>query len=771
MGKTTLAIEAARSLLDAFEHGAWFVDLAPVTDAGLVESTIAAALGSTTDPREHLRDREVLLVLDNFEQVVDAAGVVGEILEDCPGVAVLATSRESLRIRAEREFPLRELDAEAAATLFRERAGAVLPTFEADPAVLADLVRRLEGIPLAIELAAARVKLLSLDQIVERLDSRLSLLTGGARDLPERQRTLEATIAWSYALLNEGERGLFARLAVFTGGWTLDAAEQVCDADLNALQSLVDKSLVRPLDGRFTMLESIGEYARARFGESAEGERPEHRHALYYLALAERAEPELTGRNQHMWLERVAADYENLRTALEWCSNTPEHVPEGLRIGSSLVMFWFVRGPYRDGVRWLEPLLAKSEGDRSSVRAGALWGAGLMWTLIGDGERGQFLLEQCLELAREQGDDSRTARALSIMGILAFFSDDATGARALLEESVTHARAAGDDWCLTDGLATLGSIYPLQGEPELAVAAATEALEMALGAGEDQGLRMSLFALALAAFRRGDLSEARKLGEEGLAVVRELGDRWFTPYFLWVLATVEAEAGQYQRASEVASECLVLARELEAPMMLVCALDAAAASARCVHDDDTAAALLSEASEVAGSGIVPGSYVSSAATELAKLEAQRGDVEAAEERLEGSLALSRRVGDPWAEARALVGRATLSLARDDHVAAEQDAVDALGLQLRLGDQIGAAASMDIMATAAGGHGDLERAARLCAASDAVRGRVSAVVAPWEANRREELLNRVKGAVGAARYEQLVADLAGVSFADTVRSVG
>ena len=727
MGKTSLAISAATALLDAFEHGVWLVDLAPVADAGLVESTIAAALGSATDAREHLRDRNALLVLDNFEQVVAAAGVVAEILEACPGVSVLATSREPLRLRGEREFPLSQLDEEAAASLFRDRAAAVMPGFDADPAQLRELGRRLEGIPLAIELAAARVKLLTPSQMLERLDAPLAMLTGGARDMPERQRTLEATIAWSHGLLDAPEAELFARLSVFAGGWTLEAAEAVCDAELDVLQSLVDKSLVRFVDGRFAMLETIRAYALARLREVAGGAALHERHMSFYLALAERAEPELTGSEQQLWLGRLADEYENLRAALEWCSATPAHVPEGLRIGSSLVLFWFVRGPYREGIHWLDPLLEKSAAKGSAVRAGALWGAGLMWTLIGDGARAAALLEESLAAARALGDDSLIARALDVLGLLAFFGNDLAAARELFEASITHARTAGDEWCLTDALGTLGSIYPLQGEPELARSAGSEALAMARRSGDQQGLRMALFGLALAAFRRGDMPEARRHGEEGLGFARELDDRWFTPYFLWVLATVELETGEFERAGRLAAESLALARELEAPLMLVCALDAAADCARCEGDVDGATALLLEAEAVAATGLVPGSYAASAATALASLQASSGAAVDARVRLDSAIELARRVGDPWAEGRALTGRAALA---SDGQAGERDAVEALRLQRAIGDQIGVLTTTETLAAAAARAGDAERAAGLAADVDGLRAQLGVVRRPW-----------------------------------------
>lgn len=259
--------------------------------------------------------------------------------------------------------------------------------------------------------------------------------------------------------------------------------------------------------------------------------------------------------------------------------------------------------------------------------------------------------------------------------------------------------------------------------------------------------------------------------DQGLAVARGLDDSWFIPYFLWVLATVETDAGGHGVAEAAAGECLRLARELGAPMMLVCGLDAAAACARCAGNDEAAIALLLEAESIAEAGPVPWSYVCSALTALALVQAQSGDQNEAAVRLQRSLELAEQAGDQWAEGRALDGRGMLASARNDHAAAEQDAADALALQLRLGDQVGAAASMGIIAIAAAGLGDLDRAARLCTASDAVRDRVGAVVPPWAAPRRAELVTLVRGSVGAARYEQLITERGGMSFSDMVRSAG
>jgi len=665
IGKTRLALEAATESLTAFDDGAWFVDLSAIRDPQLVEPAIASALGAAGELADRLRDRRLLLVLDNLEQVVDAAADIGRLLDVAPGVSLVTTSREPLRLRTEREYPLDPLAEAAAVELFRQRARSVQPGFAADSERLTELCRRLERIPLAIELAAARIKILSLEQLLSRLERRLPLLAAGARDAPARQRTLRATIEWSHELLNEDERRLFARLAVFAGGWTLEAAEEVCQADLDTLQSLVDKNLARAEEGRFRMLETIREYALGQLEDSGVADELRHRHATHYLVLAEDAGPALTGSEQHIVLEQLAADYENLRAALEWYTTTPGGAEQGLRLASSLVLFWFIRGHYRDGLHSLERLMEASDDEGAPARAGALYGAGLFHTLMGSEERAAPLLEESLELARTLGDKSQVARSLVVLGLLAFFRNDMRGARSLLEEGAALARAADDRWCLADALGTLSSIYPLQGEADAAQAAGTEGLAIARRFGDRQGIRMALFGLALAAARRGDLGPARALGEEGLAVCREIGDLWFVSYFLWLLATVATTSGQLAAARAFAEESLDVARELDAPLLLVCALDAMAAVARAEGDDETARAHLDEAERIGRAGTVPGSYLSSVLRGLGELALARGDLTGARLRFEESLSFAREVGDVWASERAAASQATLAKKRDD----------------------------------------------------------------------------------------------------------
>ena len=741
IGKTRLALEAAAELVTTFEDGASFVDLSAVQEPELVEPAIAAALDIGRAIADHLRERELLLVLDNLEQVVSVAPDLAALLETCPRLTILATSREPLRLRAEVEYPLKPLAEAPAVELFRQRATEIEPEFEAAYARLAELCGRLEGIPLAIELAAARVKVLSADDLIERLDHRLPLLTSGPRDAPARQRTLRATIEWSHDLLAEGERQLFARLAVFEGGWTLDAAEDVCHADLDTLQSLVEKSLVRADSGRFRMLETIREYALEQFAELPDSDELRSKHAEHYLALAVRAEPELTGADQLAWHARLVADYENLRASLAWFLRHDEG-GASLQLASALVLFWFNRGLYRDGLHWLELVLHDTADDKAPARAGALWGAGFLWSLFGDAELAKERLEEGLTLAREVGAGVFIARSLEILGLLSFFENDIPRARTFFEEGIEAARQAGDQWGVADSLGTLASIYPLQGEFDLADDVGADALALGRELGDLQGVRMANFALALTAARRGDLKTARELSEEGLEICRELGDLWFVSYFLWILSTTATEAGDYDAAREQAEESLKVARELEGPLLIVCALDAMALAARTADDDAAARRLLAEAVELGRTKIIPDSYVASALRSLGEVAAALGDESEAEACFAEALARARGVDDRWVAARVKSSQASLAHGRGEPELAEALAREALALQRELGDELGAVETTERLASIVAGH-DASEGTSLLGDAAAERDRLGAPLPPWRRGELEEVEEAVR----------------------------
>ncbi|MDP9369539.1 MAG: AAA family ATPase, partial [Chloroflexota bacterium] len=449
VGKTRLALRLAGDLAADFDEVA-FVGLSSLLDPVLVVPTVAQAFGvrevagrPLSETLAHaLRERHLLLVLDNFEQVVTAASDLTALLARCPRLTILVTSRASLRVRAEYEhpvapLPLSQAGVEAgmpspAVALFVERARSVRPEFDltdANARTVAEICRRLDGLPLAIELAAARVKVLSPQALLARLTDRLRLLTGGARDLPDRQQTMRGAIAWSHDLLVPEEQVLFRRLAVFAGGFTLEAAEAVVPAAgdlgidvLEGVASLVDKSLVRRTERpgdepRFGMLETVREYARDRLAESDEQAAVQSRHLGWCLALAEAAEPELRSAGQGTWLGRLETEHDNVRAALTWAGEgvEPESRALGLRLAASLYTFWFVRSHWAEGREWLEELLRTDDSRPSAARAKALFVAGLLAFAAGDPAAAAARHEESLGMARAVG--SRTVEALALYGL------------------------------------------------------------------------------------------------------------------------------------------------------------------------------------------------------------------------------------------------------------------------------------------------------------------------------------------------------------------
>ncbi len=473
-GKTRLGLQVAAALLGDFVDGVFFVPLAPLRDPALVASTIGQSLGVREAAGQalpaalqaYLQDKHLLLVLDNFEQVLPAAALLSDLLTAAPGLKVLVTSRATLHLSHEHQFPVsplalppgkhsvgvEALSQYAAVALFIHRALVVKPDFVVTPAsapALAEICQRLDGLPLAIELAAARTRLLPPQALLARLAHRLPLLTGGSRDLPARHQTLRATIEWSFDLLDASEQRLFARLAMFAGGWTVEAAERVCagvgsgaDAQvdqvavLDGLASLRDQSLVQqepaldPEDEpRFTMLETIREYALERLAANGETEETSRRHAGYYLALAEAAEPELRGPAQGVWLTRLETEHDNLRAALHWSLESGAE-ETALRLGGALWRFWYMHGHLSEGRRWLEMALAKSSAVPASVQAKVFNGAGNLAYGQSDYARAAAWHEASLALQRDLGDKAGLAASLTNLGNIAWSQGDYVRAQA-----------------------------------------------------------------------------------------------------------------------------------------------------------------------------------------------------------------------------------------------------------------------------------------------------------------------------------------------------
>jgi len=628
VGKTRLAVQVAALMHDAFPDGVYFVDLAPLTDPDVVLPTIVRALQVREVGVEPLRetlhaslqDRRVLLVLDNFEQVLEAAPIVSELLSACAQVCVLATSRAALHVRGERLYavppltlpeltplpPLERLTQYEAVRLFIERAQDVKPDFavtNATAPAVAEICVRLDGLPLGIELAAARVRLFTPHALLSRLSNRLGMLTGGARDLPDRQQTLRATIDWSYSLLAEEEQTLFARLSVFVGGRTLEAIEVVCNPHgtldvLGSVESLLTQSLLVQVEvegeTRFVMLETLHEYARERLEASGEAEALRRRHAAYVLAVAEEAEPQLIGPAQGHWLARLEAEHANLRAALTWSIQTGG-TEVGLRLAGALWWFWQMRGYLVEGRGWLEDILARSGETPGAVRVKVLRGAGGLAWWQGDYERATALFEEALALCRDEGDRRGIAAVLNDLGLVAREQGDYGRATALTEEALALSRELGHSHGIANTLIGLGSLAEKQGGYGRATALLGEALALCRGLGDRRGVAESLNCLGRVASSQRDHGRATALHEEALALFRDLGDRQGIGNVLNDLGQAACWQGHDERARALLAEALALHRELADKHAIAITLNHLGQVATARGDDGQAKALQQEA--------------------------------------------------------------------------------------------------------------------------------------------------------------------------------
>jgi non-specific serine/threonine protein kinase len=588
-GKTRLSLAAAGQLAPTLGQ-TFFVDLAPISEPGIVGSAITQVLGVQEGPEEsaaqaiarRFGNSPALLVLDNFEQVLPAAALVHDVLAAAPGVKVLVTSQAPLHLREEHEFPVPPLDLPSgdmpladvpAVQLFLDRAQAVKPGFELtaeNEEAVAAICRRLDGLPLAIELAAARVKLLNPQAILSRLEKRLDLLTGGAGDLPERQRTLRDAIEWSYNLLESSEQMLMARLGVFAGGCTLELADAVAGEGMGfgesfeTLASLVDKSLVRQWDGaegepRFGQLETIREYALEQLEKRGELEEMRRRHAERLLELVEAAEPELTRENQAMWLDRLDEENDNIRAALAWATGADVEI--ALRMAGALVRFWSTRGLMREGRGRLAEALAATGSVAPATLAKAHFAAGYAAVGEGDFRQARTDFELSLERAREASDEKAEGAALAQLAWLAMASGD-DRAQKLAESSAELAERAGDKLTASGAVTTLADLAVADGNREEAIQLYERGLALRRALGDQRLVANSLVGLGRAQLLQGDYPRATALLEEALTLARRVKDTWVASVALGNLARVLLCAdGDRGRAGALLAQGLKLARD------------------------------------------------------------------------------------------------------------------------------------------------------------------------------------------------------------------
>jgi predicted ATPase len=657
-GKTRLALHVAAEVEEQFSDGVYFVQLANLTSADQVASALVKAVdaresaGSALEAlQDFLRDKRALLVLDNFEQVVDAAPILAELLMSCPRLAMLVTSRRALRLRGEQEapvaplgapdpsanLPLEDLVMYPAVELFVRRVREAKPGFtltRANAKAVAQICARLDGLPLAIELAAARIKVLPPAALLARLERSLSLLTGGARDLPARQQTMQDAISWSYDQLAESEKKLFWRIAVTSGGRTLEAAEAIADIEgdldtLAGMESLVEVNLVNQEEGpggepRFRFLQIIREFAQERMKESGEEQALRARHAEFFLNLAEEAAPYLTSAARWEWIERLGADYWNFVAALAWSlANHPEWC---LRLAGALGWFWFVRGYVADGRSWVERALAATDpAERTAERAQALhWAAGLAFAQ-GDFAAAQEPDEQSVAIYRELAEQRGLAYGLHLSGAIV---GQRGGPEALpaLEESVKLFRAVGDRWGLALAIAGLGDGVTLTGDLARAHTLYEESLALYQEQGDIWGRATVLQSLALLVWTEGDLAAAGALYEESAQLARTLGDKWDLARALTSAAAIALQRGDLEGARAQAAEALRLWRELGNRPGVALALGGLAGIAAVEGDAERSGRLFGVARSTLASGAAY--YITGGVDVEAQITAARGCVDA-----------------------------------------------------------------------------------------------------------------------------------------------
>jgi predicted ATPase/DNA-binding winged helix-turn-helix (wHTH) protein len=578
-GKTRLALAVAATIAEQFTAGVQFVSLSSITDPDLVATALADALeiqqvSNRTIPQiigDRLKDSgPFLLLLDNFEQVLPAATVVAEILEACPSFKILVTSRSGLHVYGEQEFPVTPLAQNSAIELFAQRAAAVWPDFaitsENAPAVQ-EICERLDGLPLAIELAAARTRVLAPSAILDRLQSRLQLLTGGALDVPERQQTLRKTIDWSHGLLNDAEARLFRRLSVFVGGCKLEAAEAVCNTShdlgvdiFEGLSSLVDKNLVQRVDRaeaepRFAMLETIREYAVERLTDSGEQPAARRAHAAYCLVLAEEGNPELGSADRTRWLSQCDAEIDNFRFALDWLFQTVD-LDWSFRLCVALFRFWDMREHLTEGRSRLETVLRLAGADRSRERARVSLFLGALSTAQGDYPVAERFLEQGRSLYAELSDESGVAASLNALAVSARDRGDYSAAERNFERSLICWRKLSDRLAIARCLHNLANVLQVRGDYPRALFALCEATDIFEELGDQSGAAWSLNQQGDIAREQGDVTAARSLYQRALSAFREAGDPWGSARSLTDLAYIDCEQGNHLAARAANREAL-----------------------------------------------------------------------------------------------------------------------------------------------------------------------------------------------------------------------
>ena len=790
-GKTRLSLQVAADLLDHFQHGVWFIELAPLTDPDLIPQTILSAIGiieqSGTPPlerlKEYLHEKQSLIVLDNCEHLIEgSAKVASALLNASPHLKVLASSREALGVKGEAVYPVpalslpdikhlpivAQLSQYEAVRLFIERALLIAPHFSVDQynaPLIAQICHRLDGIPLAIELAAARVRMLSVDQISARLDDRFRLLTGGARTTLPRQQTLRSLIDWSYDILSESERLLLSRLSVFAGGWTLEAAEQVCagvgrgavlagevsprrhgdpvlkdtisyDEILDLLTQLINKSLIvviEPSPGketrypaggllRYRMLETIRQYAHEKLLEAGGSETVRQRHVTYFVNLAERAEPNLRAFDMLMWLDRLEDELDNIRAVLEWAIKS--NVESVLRLASALLWFWHIHNHKNEAVGWLEQGLDREAAERGEkplwperalVRGKALNAAGF---LLRNSEKRIALVEEALKLFHELDTSGMqgAATALRILGNCELEKGHYEQARVLAEESLSIFMETRDQFNQAECLNLLMGLAMNEGDFEQAIRLQEEALVLRKEIGDKDGMAYALYMLGQIAHSQYDVARAQTLYEESLALFREIGNRTWVAEITGTLADLASIRGDHQQAIRLIEEGLALARNLDDKYGIAHLLLNLGDAARFQNDYDGASQLYEE-----------------------------------------TMTLSRKMEANNFIAYALYGKAEIARSRHDYGQARSLHEQALGIRQGIGHVFGITYSLNALAELAVLQGKAGQAVRLFSAIEEWYKRWEPGQPPAERAKHDDAMAAIRAQFDEATFNLLWAE--------------
>ena len=794
-GKTRLALQIGADVPEEYEHGVWLVELAPLSDAVLVAQTLAMTLHLREQPGrageatliDYLQPRHLLLVWDNCEHLLAACAFLAEkLLSACPKVHLLATSRERLGIAGEltyrvpslavpdpRRLPsFAALAKENAVRLFVERATFAAPEFsltERNATAVVQICHRLDGIPLAIELAAGRVKGMSVEQIASRLDDRFRLLTGGSRTALPRHQTLRAAMDWSYGLLSEAEQVLLQRLAVFVGGWTLEAAEAVCSGEaidsadvLDLLMRLVDKSMVltEALNGqtRYRFLETVRQYSLEKLLETDETERVRERHQDWFLHLAEEAEPHLIGPEQITWLDRLEREHDNFRAALQWRASGNTAPDKWLRLAGALWRFWNVRAYWREGREWLQGILARATNGSPALRVKALFGAGVLaWSQ--EDTSAVTPLEECLALARQLGDKRVIADSLRILALVSRDQLDYERARALGEESLSLFQDIQDAVGISSALRFLAFHAANYGEFDRSIRAFEESLRLAQTLGDTRGMAWSLIGLVGVSAVHGDYERAVTQANKALSIFRELGDKFGMEQSLRVLGVIARYRGEYAQAVELLEETLHLESDLAYTATRGRTLHDLALVALDQGNYEHAKTLLEESHarlREAGKrwARIGATWVrADVVRALGVIALSEDDYARAKTLLEESLAIFRETNNRRNSAEALDNLGAVARQTGAGDQAQGLYEEALALRRDLGDSRGIAESLEGLASVAMPQRKFDRAATLLGAADALREAIDAPLPPARRAEYEGCVNASRTGLGEAAYRE------------------